>query len=164
MRLHLYKLIRFCRQDRVAEFMFRGGTRALACSLPQTIRHRLLVACTFFLRAERRKLHAAFLPGFFASLSLRPAYQLKQAANTTAKVHVVAGREFFRLREETVWIHRVENQLPLEMLLAGQDKRNRFVMRVDQKQKRVVTDWLAFETENVAGVAAQEHSNTTNEG
>src|SRR4029077_10481495 len=64
--LHLYRLIRFWQQDCVAEFLCRN---------------RLLAASAFFLCAQGRKLHATFLPGFLACLSLRPAYELEQAAS-----------------------------------------------------------------------------------
>src|SRR5882724_8233241 len=106
-----------------------------------------------FLRAQRRKLHVTFLPGFLASLSLRSAYELEQAAGAPAKIDVVAGREFSWLCQKTVRIHCIENELPLEMLLAGQHKGDRFVMRIDQQQKCFVTDRLAFETKNIAGIA-----------
>jgi hypothetical protein len=49
------------------------------------------------------------------------------------------------------------------MLLTGQDEGDRFVMRIDHLQKCFVTDRLAFETENIAGIATQQHPNTTNE-
>ena len=96
-----------------------------------------------------------FLPGFLACLSLRPAYELEQVASAAAKIDVVAGSEFFWLGEETVRIHCVENQLPLEMFLTGQHKGDRFVMRVNQQEKCFVTDRLALEIENIAGIAAQ---------
>ncbi len=104
-----------------------------------------------------------FLPGFLAGLSLRPAYELEQAASATAKIDVVAGGEFSWLSEETVRVHCVENQLPLEMLLTGQHKRDRFVMGINQQQKCVVADWFAFETENIDRIATEQHADTTNE-
>src|SRR5438067_3373046 len=36
-------------------------------------------------------------------------------------------------------------------------------MRIDQQQKRVVADWLAFKREHVHCVAAQKHAEATNE-
>src|SRR3954451_20063278 len=48
------------------------------------------------------------------------------------------------------------------MFLARQDKRDRFVMRVNQQQKGIVTDWFAFKAENIAGIATQQHPNATN--
>src|SRR5436305_15161294 len=49
------------------------------------------------------------------------------------------------------------------MLLDRQNKWDRFVMRINQQQKGLVTDWFAFKTENIAGIATQQHPNTTNE-
>ena len=74
-----------------------------------------------------------FLPGFLACLSLRSAYELEQAASATAKIDVVAGGKVFWRSEETVRVHCVENQLPLEMLLAGEHKRDWFVMGINQQ-------------------------------
>ena len=48
--------------------------------------------------------------------------------------------------------------MPLDMFLAGQNERQRLEMRVDQKQKSLVADRFAFETQHVDRVAAQEHS------
>src|SRR5947208_33108 len=41
------------------------------------------------------------------------------------------------------------------MLLARQNKWDRFVMRINQQQKGLVTDWFAFKTENIAGIATE---------
>src|ERR1700704_711161 len=138
--LYLYKLIRFWQEDCVAEFLFSAN--------------RLFAASAFFLRTEGRKLDATFLPGFFARLSLRPAYKLKQTTSPATKIDVIAGGEFSWFSQETVRIHCVENQLPLEMLLARQNEWNRFVMSIDQKQKCVVTDWFTVEIKNVDRIAA----------
>jgi hypothetical protein len=48
------------------------------------------------------------------------------------------------------------------MFLAGQKKRNRIVMSINQQQKCVVADWLTLESEHVHRIAAQQHANTTN--
>ena len=58
-------------------------------------------------------------PGFFAGLRLRALYQLKQTASAPDKIDIVARREFFRLSQETVRIHGVENQLPLDVFRPG---------------------------------------------
>jgi len=73
-----------------------------------------------------------FLPGFLAGLSLRAAYQLKQTKRTAAKMDIVARGKFFRLCQETVRTHRVENQLPLDLFLSRKDKWDRFVVGVNQ--------------------------------
>src|SRR6266545_3136745 len=126
-------------------------------------RNRLLAASALFLRTERSKLHATFLPGFLTGLSLRAADELEQTTSASAKIDVVARPEFFWPSEETVWVHCVENQLPLEMLLTGQDKGDRFVMRIDQQQKCVITNCLALKIRNIAGIATKQHANTANE-
>ena len=53
-------------------------------------------------------------------------------------------------------LRRIENEPPLEMLLARQDEADRLVMRVDQEQKRFVADGLPFETKHVDGVAVDD--------
>src|SRR5712671_5708834 len=92
-------------------------------------RRTLAFPGALFLRAQGSKLHVTFLPRFLAGLRLRSAYELEQAAGAPAKIDVVAGREFSWLCQKTVRIHCIENELPLEMLLAGQHKGDRFVMR-----------------------------------
>src|SRR5581483_4966332 len=44
-----------------------------------------------------------------------------------------------------------------------QNERDRFVMCVDQKQKRFVPNRFALKTQNIGRIAAQQHSHTTNE-
>src|SRR5262249_28802540 len=88
-------------------------------------------ASAFFLRAQWRELDVTFFPGFLASLILRATYKLKQTGGEPAKIDIVARCKSFRLRHKTVGIHSVQNQLPFEMFLAGQNKRDRFIMRVD---------------------------------
>jgi hypothetical protein len=72
-------------------------------------------------------------PGFLPRLSLRTAYQLKQTASATAQIDIVPGGEPFPFRQETIWIHCVENQFPLDMLLARQDKGDWFVVGINQQ-------------------------------
>src|SRR5581483_229169 len=79
------------------------------------------------------------------------------------QVYLVTGGEFFWICHKTVRIHRVENKLPFEMLLTWQNERDRFVMCVDQKQKRFVPNRFALKTQDVGRIAAQQHSHTTNE-
>src|SRR5262245_52012569 len=104
-----------------------------------------------------------FLPGFLARLSLRAAYQLEQAASATAKIDVVARGKVFWRSEEPVGVRCVENQLPLEMLLAGKHKRDWFVMGVKQQEKCVVADWFTFKTKNIDCIATEKHADTANE-
>jgi hypothetical protein len=85
---------------------------------------------------------------------MRASDQLKQTCGATAKIDIVARGEFFRLSEEAFGIHRVEDELPLNVFLARQDKRDRLLMRIDQQQKRVVADWLTLEIEHVHRIAA----------
>jgi len=102
---------------------------------------RLFPASAFFFCAERRKLDVTFFPRFFAGLSLRATYQLEQTRGTAAKIDIVAGRKFSRLHQKTVGIHCVENELPLNMFLSRENKRDWLIMRVDQQQERVVANW-----------------------
>src|SRR6266480_2947147 len=108
----------------------------------------------FFLRTELRKLHAAFSPRFLAGLGLRAFYQLQQTASAATQIDVITGSEFSWLCQKTVRIDRVENQLPLKILLTGQHKGYRFVMSVNEQQKRVITDGFAFESDNINRIAA----------
>src|SRR5882724_1443882 len=123
----------------------------------------LFAASTFFLCAKRWKLDGPFSPGFLARLSLCPAYQLQQTAGAPGNIDIIARCEFSRLRQKPVRIHRVENQFPLEILLAGKHKRYRFIMGINQQQKRVVANWFAFKINNIDRVATEQHSDTANE-
>ena len=112
-------------------------------------------ASAFFFCTERGKFDVAFFPRFLARLSLRATYQLKQARSATAKIDIVAGGEFSRLHQETVRIHGVENELPLDIFLSRENERDRLIMRVDQQQECVVANWLTLEIKHVHRVAAQ---------
>src|SRR5438094_5538165 len=101
----------------------------------------------FFFCANFGELDRAFLPGFLARLRLCAAYQLKQTTGAPTEIDIVARCEFSWLRQKSARLHRVENELPLEILLAGQHKWYRFVMSINQQQKRVVADRLAFKSE-----------------
>ena len=116
----------------------------------------------FFFCANFGELDRAFLPGFLARLRLCAAYQLKQTAGAPSEIDIIARCEFSWLRQKSVWVCCVENQLPLEILLAGQHKGYGFVMSIDQQQKRVVTDRLAFKSDYIARIAAQQHAEAPN--
>src|SRR5439155_4295280 len=105
---------------------------ALAQISRLTRRAALGAASSFFFRADWREFDMTFLPGFLAGLSLRAAYQLKQTKRTAAKMDIVARSKFFRLCQETVRTHRVENQLALDLFLSRKDKWDRFVVGVNQ--------------------------------
>ena len=107
------------------------------------------VPSTFFLRAKRRKFDRSLFPGFRAGLGLRALYELQQTAGAPAEIDVIAGGEFSWFRQKTVRIHRVENQLPFEILLTREDKRDRFIMSINQQQKCTVADGFALKTDNV---------------
>src|SRR6266702_3840157 len=124
---------------------------------------RLFPASSFFFCAERWKLDVTFFPRFFASLSLRATYQLEQTRGAAAKIDIVAGSKFSRLHQKTVGIHCVENELPLDMFLSRENKRDWLIMCVDQQQERVVANWFTFKIENIHRVAAQQHAKTANE-
>src|SRR5207247_11095119 len=104
------------------------------------------VPSTFFLRAKRRKFDRSLFPGFRAGLGLRALYELQQTAGAPAEIDVIAGGEFSWLRQKTVRIHRVENQLPLEILLNREEKRDRFIMSINQKKKCNVPQHLSLTT------------------
>src|SRR6516164_3125953 len=108
---------------------------------------------TFFLCADRRELDRAFLPRFFARLSLGAAYQLKQITGAPTEIDIVTRSKFFWLRQKSVWVRCVENQLPLEILLPRQHKGYRLVVRIDQQEKRVVADRLAFKSKKLPRIA-----------
>jgi len=110
--------------------------------------------CAFFFCRELREFHRPFPPRFLASLSLGASYKLQQTTGAAAELDVIAGREFFTIRNETVWLVRVEDQLPLQAFLPRQDERYRLVMCVNQQQKRVVMNGFAFEGDNIGGVSA----------
>src|SRR5437899_4036371 len=103
-----YKLIRFSRQDCVGDISHRLWA--------------LLAASAFFLCADRRKFDRPFFPGFLSGLGLRAAYQLEQTNRAPTKIDIVARGKFFWLSQKTVRVHGIENELPLEILLAGQHK------------------------------------------
>src|SRR6266536_2700428 len=133
---YLYKLIRFSRQECVA---------------------RISIAAHHLRRARSSSaLSGGNSTGRFFQDSARAW------ACAPDKIDIVARREFFRLSQETVRIHRVENQLPLDVFLARQDKWDRFVVRVNQQQKCVIADWFPFKIENIDRVAAQQHANAAN--
>src|SRR5262245_47962718 len=92
---------------------------------------------TFFLCGEPGKFNPPLFPGFLACLSLRPATQLKQKTSAPAEIDIIARRECFPLRQKTVRVACVENQLPFEMFLSRQHKRDRLVMRIDEQQQSV---------------------------
>src|SRR5262249_32076337 len=173
--LYLYKLIRFSRQDCVDRISILGRAteaRALPASddAITCVRQRScgrtrpwLQTCAFLLRGKWRKFDMPLFPGFLASLRLRPAYKLQQTAGAPAEIDVISGGTFPWLRKKTVRVHRVENQLPLQIFLAGQHKRYRFIMGINQQQKRVVTDWFTFEAEHVHHIAAEQHPQAPNE-
>src|SRR5262249_51451633 len=104
---YLYKRNRWSLQDR-------------ACSKIRAKKRRALgTACrAFFLRTESGKFHRPLFPRFLARLGLRPANQLKQTTDAPTEIKIIAGPEFFRLRQKTVRVACVENQLPFEVFLA----------------------------------------------
>ena len=58
-------------------------------------------------------------PRFLAGLRLCSTDQLQQTASAAAKIDVVSGGESLPFGQKTIRIHRVENQFPLDLLLAG---------------------------------------------
>src|SRR5205823_6880920 len=88
---------------------------------------------------------------------LRARSQLQQFHSAPDYLYVVARSELPGLRQETVFLRRVESQHPLEMFLARQNERERLEMRVDQKEESLVADRLALEIQDVDRVAAQQH-------
>ena len=89
----------------------------------------------------------AFFPRFLAGLSLRATYQLEQTCGAAAKIDIVAGGKFSRLRQKTVRVRGIENELPLDVFLPRENERDRLIVRVDQQQECVVANWFTLETE-----------------
>src|SRR5205814_1958438 len=111
-----------------------------------------------------RSFETPFFPRFVTSLFLHTTDEFEQTCSPAANIDIVAGSKFPRLFQKSVILHRVENQFPIEMLLAWEHERNRFVMRINQEQKCYVTNQLAFNIDNIIGVTAQKHSQTTHQG
>src|SRR5438105_10135295 len=103
-----------------------------------TLRSKELLFPGAFLFASNRSPRRcrALPPRFVTCAGLLALTQLKQHAGASAKIDIVAGGKFSRLLEKSVVVCCIENQFPFEMLFARQQKRNRFVMGIDQKQKR----------------------------
>src|SRR5436853_492490 len=110
--------------------------------------------CSLFLCTDTGKLDAPFFPGFLARLRLRTADQLKETTGAPADIDIITGGEFLRLGQKTARLVRVEDQLPFQMFLTGQYKRDRFVMRIYQQKKRVVADCFTFEIDHIGGIVA----------
>src|SRR5579885_84499 len=140
---------------------------AETASGPDPSTRRVLLArrtSAFFLGSHRRKFDATFLPGFLARLRFGAADQFQQANRPAAQVHFVAGEESFRVRQKTGWIRCIQDQLPFDLFLAWQNKGNRLVMGIEQKQKGIVANRFAMEAQHVHHVAAQEHAQAADEG
>src|SRR5207248_9985615 len=101
-----------------------------------------------------RKICTSALPRSPAGVGMAALKGLQKTAVDPAEIDVIAGGEFSWFRQKTVRIHRVENQLPLEILLTREDKRDRFIMSINQQQKCTVADGFALKTDNVDRIAA----------
>src|SRR5205807_9988920 len=112
-------------------------------------------------RGERG--HRALLPGFVTRARLLALAQFEQTRGPSAKIDIVAGGELLRLLEKAVLIRGVENLFPLEMLFSRQQEWNRFVMGIDRKEKGIVAYRFTVLADKIGGIAADQHSETTDE-
>src|SRR3984893_9664375 len=114
-------------------------------------------------RVDFGELEQTFPPRFCPRLRLFATGEPQQTRAAVAKVDIVAGREFSRFLKKAVLGCGVENQLPFEVFFARRQKRDRFVVRVDQQNKSIVAERLSPRINDIAGVTADKHSKATHE-
>ena len=110
-----------------------------------------------------REIKGALPERFLARPGLRPSANSRRGKRRDRSPVTRRPRKTFWLRQKTGLDRSVEEQLPFNVFLAGEEKRNRFIMGVHQKQKRIVANRFTLKTEDINSVAAQHHSEATDE-
>jgi hypothetical protein len=107
------------------------------------------------------KIDMSLFPRFTARLSVQSRRQLQQTRGPSAHLDIITGGKFPRLPQKSFFFHGIENQFPLDLFLAWQHERDRLMVAIEEEQKCIIPNRLSLEIQNIDGVAAQEHFQTT---
>jgi len=119
-------------------------------------------AGAFFLASDRgQRCDRAFLPRFNARTRLSPSVSTNNEAERAARSTSSPEGIFFSVLKKSILVCGVESLRPLKIFLAREQERNRFIMRVDEKKKRIVANLFAVLVDQIIRVTANQHSQTT---